>query len=151
MVRNDIMQKLRRYCAYQERCHDEVRTKLHSLKVYGLELEEAVSQLVEEGFLNEERFARAYAGGKFRMRKWGRVKISGELKKRHISNYCIDRALAEIPEADYMAVMRQLIRSALQRYKQRDAFNAAGKTAAFMVQKGYEPDLVWREIKDITS
>nr|HPR30119.1 RecX family transcriptional regulator [Chitinophagales bacterium] len=95
-----ILNKLRHYCAYQERCHEEVRTKLLSLKVYGDRLEEVISQLVQEDFLNEERYAKAYAGGKFRMQKWGRERIRKELRFRKISEYCIRQAMEEIPEED---------------------------------------------------
>ena len=96
-----ILNKLRHYCAYQERCHEEVRTKLLSLKVYGDGLEEIINQLISEDFLNEERFAKAYAGGKFRMKKWGRGKIIQGLKARKISDYCIKQGMSEIPEEDY--------------------------------------------------
>lgn len=147
MVRNDIMQKLRRYCAYQERCHEEVRTKLLALQVYGQELEEAISQLTEEDFLNEERFAKAYAGGKFRMQKWGRTKITRELKRRKISDYCIRKAMMEIPEGDYKVVMNKLITDALKKYKVRNPLITANKTAKFVISKGYESSLVWSEIK----
>jgi regulatory protein len=72
MINDVIYNKLRHYCAYQERCHEEVRTKLLSLKIYGSDLEEIINKLIEDDFLNEERFAKAYAGGKFRIKKWGR-------------------------------------------------------------------------------
>ncbi|MBK6731587.1 MAG: RecX family transcriptional regulator [Bacteroidetes bacterium] len=147
MVRNDIMQKLRRYCAYQERCHEEVRTKLLALKVYGEELEETISELTQEDFLNEERFAKAYAGGKFRMQKWGRTKIIRELKRRKISDYCIRKAMMEIPEADYKITMQKLITAALKKYKVRNQLITANKTAKFVISKGYESNLVWGEIK----
>ena len=84
----DALAKLQRYCAYQDRCHQEVRTKLIDLGVFGDTLEEIITDLIKDNFLNEERFARSYARGKFRMRKWGRIKIRQELKLRKISDYC---------------------------------------------------------------
>lgn len=149
MVRSEIMQKLRRYCAYQERSHVEVRTKLISLKVYGQELEDVINQLLEENFLNEERFARAYAGGKFRMQKWGKGKIIAGLKARKVSQYCIQKAMEEIPEDAYKETLDKLLRSALKRYKSKSAFLTENKAAQYIIAKGYEPDLVWQEIKKI--
>ena len=97
----DALKKLQRYCAYQDRCHKEVRSKLLDLGVYGDELEAIIAELVTENFLNEERFARSYARGKFRMRQWGKKRIVRELKVRDISEYCIRKALLEIEEDVY--------------------------------------------------
>lgn len=151
MVRSDIMQKLRRYCAYQERCHEEVRTKLLSLKVYGRELEEAISQLLAEDFLNEERFAMAYAGGKFRMQKWGKEKIKAGLKARKVSEYCINKALKGIPDTGYKESLNKLIQSAMKRYKSNSLIITERKTAQYLIAKGYETELVWQHIKKFTS
>ncbi|HCK21275.1 MAG TPA: RecX family transcriptional regulator [Bacteroidetes bacterium] len=136
------MEKLRRYCAYQERCHEEVRTKLLELKVYGEELEEIIAQLVAENFLNEERFACAYARGKFRMRQWGRVRIRKELQFRKISDYCIRKAMEEIEEEEYLQTIDTLI--ARQRKKQPQGTPAQRyyRTMQYMLRKGYEADLV---------
>lgn len=151
MVRNDILQKLRRYCAYQERCHEEVRTKLLSLKVYGAELEETIAQLVQEDFLNEERFAKAYAGGKFRIQKWGRVKILQELKKRKVSDYCIRKGMQEIPETEYRNSLQKIVKAAGKRYKSKSDFNTSGKIAAYAIGRGFEPELVWQEVRAFIS
>ena len=93
--------KIKQFCAYQERCHSEIKEKLYG---YGLSLndaEEIISKLVEENFLNEERFAIHFAGGKFRIKQWGRIKIKYELKKKNVSDYCIKKALAAINMSDY--------------------------------------------------
>src|SRR6476620_10497067 len=92
------LQKIKHYCAYQERNHKEVKDKLYSFGLYRQEVEALLSQLIEEGYLNEERFAIAFAGGKFRLRQWGRVKIQYELKQKGISEYCIRKALMSIEE-----------------------------------------------------
>ncbi|MBK8342084.1 MAG: RecX family transcriptional regulator [Bacteroidetes bacterium] len=110
------LNKLRHYCAYQERCHEEVRTKLLSLKIYGEGLEAIINKLIEDDFLNEERFAKAYAGGKFRMKKWGRGKIVQGLKLRKISDYCIKKAMLEIDESDYQKTLAALVKAALKKY-----------------------------------
>ena len=89
MLRDDILIKMQRYCDYQERCHQEVRSKLIRMQVYGEELEQIMAILIEEDLLNEERFARSFARGRHRIKAWGRHRITRELKKRQISDYCI--------------------------------------------------------------
>lgn len=142
-----ILNKLRHYCAYQERCHEEVRTKLLSLKVYGDRLEEVISQLVQEDFLNEERYAKAYAGGKFRMQKWGRERIRKELRFRKISEYCIRQAMEEIPEEDYVLTLDQLIRSAKKRYASGTPAQRHYKLMNYLLSKGYERSLITERLK----
>lgn len=141
-----ILNKLRHYCAYQERCHEEVRTKLLSLKIYGNELEEVINKLIEDDFLNEERFAKAYAGGKFRMKKWGRLKIQNELKQRKISDYCIKKGMAEIEEDDYLKTLKQLVNASLKKYKSTNPFETKTKTGRYLISRGFESDLVWKAI-----
>ncbi len=98
----EALQKLQRYCAYQDRCHSEVRSKLLDLGIYGDELEEIIAELITDNFLNEERFARSYARGKFNIKKWGRHRIKQELKRRQITDYCLRKAMEEIEETDYL-------------------------------------------------
>ena len=140
------LNKLRHYCAYQERCHEEVRTKLLSLKIYGDGLEEIINKLIEEDFLNEERFAKAYAGGKFRMKKWGRGKIIQGLKLRKISDYCIKKAMLEIDEADYQKTLASLVKAALKKYVAKNPFETKSKTATYLLSRGYENELIWEYI-----
>ena len=109
MVREDILVKLRRYCDYQDRCHQDVRRKLLSLQVYGDELEEAMAILIEEDLLNEERFARNFARGRHRIKGWARHRIRRELKLRQISDYCIRKAMEEIEETEYRQQLLQLL------------------------------------------
>ena len=101
----DALKRMQRYCAYQDRCHSEVRTKLIELGVYGDTLEEIMAELVIERFLDEERFARSYVRGKFRLKKWGRVRIKRELKLRKISAYCQRKGLEEIEEELFLDVV----------------------------------------------
>lgn len=142
---------MRKYCAYQERCHEEVRTKLLSLKVYGKELEAIMSKLIEEDFLNEERFAKAYAGGKFRMLKWGREKIICELKARKVSTYCINIALQEIDTEDYETAFQKLLQTAFKKYKSANPLETKNKVAKFLITKGYEKNLVWKHISEYSK
>src|SRR6476619_3411710 len=94
--KEQAMQKLKHYCGYQERSHIEAREKLYSFGLYKQEVEECISRLIEEDYLNEERFAIAYARGKFRMKGWGKNKIIQSLKEKRVSGYCINKALKEI-------------------------------------------------------
>ena len=96
------------YCRYQERCHQEVRNKLYELGCTTHEVEQQLTRLIEANALNEERFARAFAGGKFRMKQWGREKIKQQLKLRKISDYCIRKAMTEIDENEYEKTLRKL-------------------------------------------
>src|ERR1700759_3068685 len=96
------LQKLRHYCGYQERSHQEVREKLYSFGLRKPDVENAIATLIGEDQLNEERFAIQFAGGHFRLKHWGRVKIQYELKQKRVSDYCIKKALAAIDETDYV-------------------------------------------------
>lgn len=139
----EALQKAAHYCAYQERCHDEVKNRLADWGVFGLTADEIMLKLIEQNYLNEERFAKAYAGGKFRIKGWGRLRIIKELKVRHISEYCIKQGLKEINEIEYFNLLKD---NCLKKYKtQKDKSIPVkrSKTAAYMIGRGYEPDLVW--------
>ncbi len=88
-------QKIAHYCAYQERCQQEVRSKLYQYGLYKNQVEETLAWLITEGYLNEERFAKTFAGGKFRVKKWGKLKIEQALKQKQLSSYCIRKGMAE--------------------------------------------------------
>jgi len=145
--KDDALKKLQRYCAYQERCHQEVRNKLLDLRIYGDDLEEIISDLISDNFLNEERFAKMFAGGKFRIKKWGRVKIKQELKLKKISAYCIKKAMAEIEEEDYIKTLYEVFEKRFKRVKETDEFKIRGNLAKYAISRGYETQLVWQEVK----
>lgn len=139
------LQKLRHYCAYQERAHTEVRSKCFELGLRGESIDQLIAQLVEENFLNEERFARAFAGGKFRMKQWGRRKIMQELKMRQVSAYCIKKAMTEIDDEDYMAVLNKLAEKKYESLKSEQYLKRQYKTMQFLLQRGFEQELI-REV-----
>ena len=139
--------RIQKYCAYQERCHQEVRTKLLLLGVKGLDLEEMIVRLIEHNFLNEERFSRAFARGKFRVKKWGKQKIVQELKRRNISEYCIKKGLEEIEDVSYDETLLALIEKKSSHYAKLSEFDRNGKLAQYCIRKGWEPNLVWETIK----
>ncbi len=143
------LKKLQRYCAYQDRCHQEVRKKLIDLGVYGLDLENVITELIAENFLNEERFACSYARGKFRMKKWGRIRIRQELKQRRISDYCIRKAMKEIEEDDYRKALKALLKKKDNEKKEKNLFKLRATIAAYAIRKGYESKLVWELVKEL--
>jgi len=147
--REDALKKLMKYCAYQDRCHQEVRTKLLDLGMYGDDLEEIITELIQENFLNEERFARSYARGKFRMKKWGRQRIRRELKARNISDYCMRKAMQEIDPMDYEQALEQTIQQRSERETESHPFKRRGKIAQYVISRGYEPELVWAKVKEL--
>lgn len=147
--RDDALLKLQWYCVYQDRCHQEVRKKGLDLGIYGHDLEEIITELITENFLNEERFARSYARGKFRMKKWGRDRIRRELKQRQISEYCIRKAMEEIDKLDtYHDTLRELIQKKAARTRETNLFKKRAKIAQYAIRKGYEKDLVWTMVKE---
>ncbi len=149
MVNEIALEKLRHYCAYQERCHQEVRSKLLKIKVYGDDLEEVISALIDENFLNEERFAKAYVSGKFRIKKWGRYKITQELKKRRVSAYCIKKGLEEIDEEEYIDTLSSLLTTYLEKNKHYPKRQLDQKAIGFLQTKGYEINLILEELKSM--
>lgn len=147
MTMNEVaLQKIKSYCAYQERSHQQVRYKLIELEVYGDDLEEMMSILISENYLNEERFARSLARGKFRFKQWGRQKINYALKQEKISAYCIQQAMTEIDEDEYVKTLDSLADKKLSTLKsEKNKFIKMTKLRNYLLQKGYESEYI-REI-----
>lgn len=146
---SSILQKIGHYCAYQERTHNEVRYKLVELGSRGEELEEIILYLIEHNYLNEERYAQQYARGKHYLKKWGRNKITYELKKKDISNYCIQQGLKEIEQSDYFNTASKLIQQKLKDIKSLNPFDVRKKIYNYMMQKGYESNIINEILNDI--
>ena len=137
------MLKLRHYCAYQERCHQEVVNKLFELQIYGDWQDQIIAHLIEENFLNEERFARVFAGGKFRVKHWGKQRIERELKQRDIPAYCIRKALEEeINLADYRQTLRDILAKKQAEYAHLPAYQARIKAGQYAFSRGFEFELI---------
>ena len=142
--------KIKQYCAYQERCHAEVRDKLYSFGLHRKEVEEIISNLIQENYLNEERFAIQYAGGKFRIKHWGKNKIRQALKQKQVSDYCIKKALKEIDDTDYIKTFEKLVEQKMKTLKgEKNIFIKKRKLQGFLLMKGYESDLVTEEVGKI--
>jgi len=136
-----------KYCAYQERCHAEVVQKLKEWEVRESEANGIIAELIQQGFLNDERFAKAFAGGKFRTQKWGRLKIERELKMRNISSVCIGIGMKEILEEDYVKTLNKLIAQKSKEVKGKSALVKNHKIAQWLMGKGYEPEYIWARLK----
>ena len=135
------------YCAYQERSQQEVRDKLYSYGLHHDEVEDVLADLIVDGFINEERFARAYVGGKFRMKGWGRRKILQGLQQHRISEYCIRKGLEEIDAEAYYQTLRKHAVKKLPSLKGQTAYVMRGKLTQHLMMKGFEGDLI-REVVD---
>lgn len=140
------LQKIRHYCAYQERCHSEVKEKLYGYGLRSNEVDAIISQLIEDDYLNELRFAEQFAGGRFRMKQWGRVRIRYELKQRQVSDYCIKKGLQAIDAEAYERTLLRLAEQKLQELRREtNVFVKRKKLQAYLLQKGYETDSI-REV-----
>jgi regulatory protein len=163
LSREQAFQKIKQFCAYQERCHQEAKEKLYGFGLYKEEVEGLIARLIEENYLDEERFAIQFAGGKFRMKHWGKKKIEYELRQKQVSPYCIRKALAQIREADYLETLEKL---AIDKYnsvkgsdpegnnhdpkrKDPDPFTSRAKVTAYLLQKGFEGDNIRQMLEKI--
>ena len=145
----DVRKKIYHYCAYQERSHQEVRNKLYALELSTNEVDEMISHLITEGYLNEERFAKAFAGGKFRLKNWGRIKIIQALEAKGLTRNCIASGLREIEEADYIKTIESLLSKKANQIEEENTFVKREKLANYIIQKGFELELVWSVVKEV--
>ncbi len=148
LTKEQALQKLKHYCAYQERCHSEVKEKLFSLGIWKKDHDEIVATLIEESYLNEERFAIAFASGRFRIKQWGRVKIKYELKQKQVSEYSIKKALKQIDEDDYLKVLNKLTKEKYASLKNEQHLIRKKKTMDYLMQKGFEPQLITNSLAE---
>ncbi len=132
---------LERYCIYQDRCHQEVISKLHKMNMIKEAQEVILLHLIQNNFLNEERFAKSFARGKFYQKKWGKIKITNQLKFKYISSANIKAALKEIDEDDYLDTLKQLVEKKVNQTK-GSAFEKRNKAIYFLQSKGYEFELI---------
>lgn len=135
------------YCAYQERSQQEVRSKLYDWGLWPNEVEEVISELIENNFLNEERFARAYVSGKFNIKHWGKIKIKQGLKLKKITDKMIIIALNTIDYDDYLKTILDTAEKKLPLIKEKDAYKRKSKLMTFLMSKGFESDLILEVLK----
>ncbi|MFD1294833.1 regulatory protein RecX [Lutibacter holmesii] len=142
---------LENYCAYQERCHKEVEQKLYDLKMIPEAKEQIILHLMQHNFLNEERYAKSYARGKFNIKKWGKIKVANDLKFKNISAYNIKTALKEINDEDYYNNLQTIATKKLKLIKEPNSFKKRNKLATFLISKGYESNLVFELVNSLIS
>ena len=145
----EALLKLRNYCSYQERCHQEVRQKLIGMRMIPEAIDQIIVHLLDHNFLNEERFAKTYVSGKFRIKKWGKRRLTLELKKRDISKYNINQALNEINEGDYIETFNALAEKRLPYIKETNSFKKKKKLADYLLYRGWESHLVYDKVNQL--
>lgn len=147
----EALQKLKHFCSYQERSHYETQQKLYSLGLYKKDVEILLTQLIEENYLNEERYAKAFVSGRFRIKQWGRIKIKYELQQHKVSSYNITKALKSIDETDYLATLQALAVKKWASLKSEQYLNRQAKTTSFLLQRGFEPNLIAAAIAKVRN
>lgn len=142
------LQKAEKYCAYQERSQQEVRQKLYDLGLYPRDVEQIISELIGNNFLNEERFANAYALGKFRIKGWGKIKIKQSLKLKRVPEGMIKKALQQIDLDDYLAKLKGILEKKAALLKEKEPYKRSYQLKQYAFGKGYEGNLVADVLKD---
>ena len=145
---DEIKKKLEYYCAYQDRCHQEVEKKLKEFRLIPEARELILIHLIQNDFLNEQRFAESFARGKFRIKKWGKKRIVQELKFREISAYNIKSALKEIDQDEYLLTLQELATQKLRTIKEKNPFIRKQKLYQYLYRKGFESDLIQQAIQE---
>ena len=139
----DALRKAASFCAYQERTQQEVRQRLDAWDIYGDDAEELIAELITQNYLNEERFATSFAGGKFRIKGWGKRKITQHLKQRGITGRNLETALNDIKPLDYRATLTDLLAKKRRQVRDDNPLIVKQKLARYALSKGYESSLIW--------
>lgn len=143
--------KMERYCTYQERCHSEITGKLRDMRMNPEVIARIIAHLINNNYLNEERFARSFAKGKFHQKKWGKKRIVHELKRRQISSYNIKAALQELEEHPYASVLHELALKRLGQIKDTHPLKRKRKLADYLLYRGWEPELVYQKVRELVK
>jgi len=143
---DEALGSMRRFCDFQERCHKDVRCKLQKMNMIPEAIDHIITKLIENNYLNEERFAKSFARGKFRIKYWGKNRIIRELKLREVSKYNIDSALKEIDDAAYHETLDQLAKKRLCQIKETNVFKKRKKLVDYLLYRGWESHLVYEKV-----
>lgn len=146
---DSILKKVLHYCSYQDRCRSEVETKISSFDISSSDKEKIMQLLIDEGFIDDNRFARTFVRSKIHLKKWGVNKIKAALKQKGLNDEIIHDALAGIDPDIYRDELERLLKS--KRINESDEFKRKVKLAQYGIQKGYEPNLVWEVIKELEN
>jgi len=142
---------LENYCAYQERCHKEVTDKLKNMRMIPEAIDNIIVHLIQHNYLNEQRFAKAFTRGKFRIKKWGKNRIIRELKFRQISDYAIKSGLKEIELDVYHKTLQELTEKRIAQVKEKDRYKKRKKVADYLLYRGWESNLVYEKINELIN
>ncbi|MDG4715014.1 MULTISPECIES: regulatory protein RecX [Winogradskyella] len=145
---DEAQKKLENYCAYQERCHKEVRAKLKNMRMIPEAIDKIMVHLINHNFLNEERFAKTFVRGKFRIKKWGKNRLVRELKFKDISKYAIDVALKEISDEDYFETLDEITQKRIEQVKEKNLYKKKKKVADYLLYRGWESNLVYEKLNE---
>lgn len=145
----EATKKIEVYCSYQDRCHKEVIAKLKEMGMIPMAIDHILSQLIEDKFLNEERFAKSFARGKFTIKKWGKNRIVNELNYRDISKYNIKTALQEIDPQQYLNTLDALAKKRLEQLSEHNLQKRRKKLADYLLYRGWESHLVYEKIQEL--
>jgi len=147
----EALLKLQNYCSYQERCHQEVRQKLIGMRMIPEAIDNIIVHLLEHNFLNEERFAKTYVSGKFRIKKWGRRRLTLELKKKDVSKFNINQALSEINEGEYIETFNALAEKKFKNINETNKLKKKKKLANYLLYRGWESHLVYDKVNQLVK
>ncbi len=145
---DEARENIRAYCVYQDRSHYEVSNKLWGYGLFRDAVDQLMTELIQDNYLNEERFARSFVRGKFNQKKWGRQKIRKALYPHKLSDYVMDKAFTEIDDEEYLQTLNLLLEKKDRTLSDKNLFVRRGKLADHLIRKGYEGDLVWDIIRN---
>lgn len=146
---DEALNHLQKLCVIEDRCHFDLRRKLIEHKVYGDDLENILSDLITEGFLNEERYAKAFIRGKYRQKKWGRNKIRQALKQKHISEYCIKKGMKEIDLEEYYDILLEQTAKKLRTTRESNPYKLKQKVVNYLMTRGFEYELIAEAYQEV--
>ncbi len=146
---NEIEQKLKRYCSYQDRCHNEVEKKLKEFDLIEEAKNKILFNLINENYLNESRFSENFVRGKFKIKNWGKIKIVQELKSRNISDINIRRGFMEIDEVEYKNKLENIFNKKLSSLGNQSVINKKKKIFSYLSYRGWETNLIYEKINKI--
>ena len=145
------IERIKNYCALQDRCQWDVLEKMREWGLQQATKDHILEILINEKFVDEERFASSFCRGKFRIKQWGKRKITNELKRKQISTICINIGLQEIDDNDYNQVLEKLFHQKNATLKDKNHFTRKTKIANFLIQRGFESNLVWDKIRELSE
>jgi|ETNmetMinimDraft_8_1059916.scaffolds.fasta_scaffold05585_3 regulatory protein len=144
------IERLKNYCALQDRCQWDVTQKMKEWGLLEMTQNHILEILIQEKYVDEERFAQSFCRGKFLIKKWGKVKITNELKKKKISDICIKKGLEEIDLTEYDLLLENLLTKKNDTLRDKNHFTRKSKLARFLIQRGFEGNLVWDKIRELS-